>query len=324
MARGIGILLVVAGHNWLVWHDKGLLFRLIYSFHMALFFYLSGLFLKPEEGIWKVVSGRANSILKPFLVVSLVVVALTALPPGGAGKPLLPALARVAAGEGVTDTWTPLWFLPHLYLALVAATALLWLAAQEKRTAVPVAVALAVLLGATGVLLVWHPGKAPPAGLPWSLDLLPLTTAVVMAGYLTRAAARMPAWPVLQLLVSVALFVLLHTLSSATCDLHMRILDAPLVVVPEAVCGVLAVLAASSLLARWRPASAALSYIGAGSLIVLLFHSFFQGKIFAVGLRLVGSPVLAGVLAWGLSVLACLAVQEAARRQRILSALLLP
>ena len=48
IARGIGILLVVMGHN-----DFSLispfLFKLIYSFHMPLFFFMSGIFFKPHS-----------------------------------------------------------------------------------------------------------------------------------------------------------------------------------------------------------------------------------------------------------------------------------
>jgi fucose 4-O-acetylase-like acetyltransferase len=40
IARGIGIILVVLGHNWLVLEDKGELFRVIYSFHLPRLFFV--------------------------------------------------------------------------------------------------------------------------------------------------------------------------------------------------------------------------------------------------------------------------------------------
>ena len=48
IAKGIGILLVVLGHNDLnAYHP--MLHRFIYAFHMALFFFLSGIFFNPKR-----------------------------------------------------------------------------------------------------------------------------------------------------------------------------------------------------------------------------------------------------------------------------------
>jgi fucose 4-O-acetylase-like acetyltransferase len=50
IAKGIGILLVVFGHNSIVVDEKRELFNVMYSFHMPLFFFLSGLFFNAEFG----------------------------------------------------------------------------------------------------------------------------------------------------------------------------------------------------------------------------------------------------------------------------------
>ena len=66
IAKGIGILLVVMGHN-----DFALVspfaYKLIYSFHMPLFFFLSGYFLNTTIGFWSFFQKRFNSLLKPYL-----------------------------------------------------------------------------------------------------------------------------------------------------------------------------------------------------------------------------------------------------------------
>jgi fucose 4-O-acetylase-like acetyltransferase len=46
IARGAGIILVVLGHNWIITHNHGELYRIIFSFHMPLFFFLSGVVFK--------------------------------------------------------------------------------------------------------------------------------------------------------------------------------------------------------------------------------------------------------------------------------------
>jgi polysaccharide biosynthesis protein PslL len=49
IAKGIGILLVVLAHNGLQAYAP-FLHQFIYAFHMPLFFFLSGMFFKPEIG----------------------------------------------------------------------------------------------------------------------------------------------------------------------------------------------------------------------------------------------------------------------------------
>ena len=65
IARGIGILLVVMGHNDFAVVSP-FLYKLIYSFHMPLFFFLSGYFLNSATGFWPFVKKRFNALLKPF------------------------------------------------------------------------------------------------------------------------------------------------------------------------------------------------------------------------------------------------------------------
>ena len=65
IAKGIGILLVALAHNDLAGYAP-LLYHWIYSFHMPLFFFLSGLFFKPEIGFIDLLRRRFDSLLKPY------------------------------------------------------------------------------------------------------------------------------------------------------------------------------------------------------------------------------------------------------------------
>src|SRR5512144_3032083 len=66
IAKGIGILLVVMGHN-----DFSLVspffYKFIYAFHMPLFFFLSGMFFKAELPFLTVLRRRFDTLLKPYL-----------------------------------------------------------------------------------------------------------------------------------------------------------------------------------------------------------------------------------------------------------------
>jgi len=72
IAKGIGIVLVVMGHN-----DFALIspfaHKLIYSFHMPMFFFMSGMFFRPDVPFWSFLCNRFNRVLKPFLAILLLV-----------------------------------------------------------------------------------------------------------------------------------------------------------------------------------------------------------------------------------------------------------
>ena len=67
VAKGIGIILVVLGHNWIVQHEDGELGQIIYSFHMPLFILISGIYLKETAFFGEFCLHKARSLLKPYL-----------------------------------------------------------------------------------------------------------------------------------------------------------------------------------------------------------------------------------------------------------------
>jgi len=72
IAKGIGNIFVVMGHN-----DFALIspfaHKLIYSFHMPMFFFMSGMFFKPDTPFWTFLWNRYNRVLKPFLSILLLI-----------------------------------------------------------------------------------------------------------------------------------------------------------------------------------------------------------------------------------------------------------
>ena len=68
IAKGIGILLVYIGHCFL--NKDGMLFQSIYSFHMPLFFLISGMLFQynPDYGIAKIIYGKVVTLLLPYLL----------------------------------------------------------------------------------------------------------------------------------------------------------------------------------------------------------------------------------------------------------------
>ena len=70
IAKGIGILMVVWAHIMIV----GWTHRVIYAFHMPLFFFLSGMLFQRDKysSFVKFVSKRTKRLLIPYVVYSIV------------------------------------------------------------------------------------------------------------------------------------------------------------------------------------------------------------------------------------------------------------
>lgn len=75
--KGIAIISVMLGH-FIASHYgmENFLFRLIYSFHMPLFFILSGYFFKVRSSR-EIIKNMWNSLLKYYCIFSLIIVICT-------------------------------------------------------------------------------------------------------------------------------------------------------------------------------------------------------------------------------------------------------
>src|SRR5574339_455986 len=114
IARGIGILLVVLGHN-----DFGALspffHKVIYSFHIPLFFFLSGYFINAALPFFGYFKKRFHSVLKPYLfTIFLIYFASVSFEKMGF-QTALGRIIKSLYGTGYYIDWVALWFLPHLF-----------------------------------------------------------------------------------------------------------------------------------------------------------------------------------------------------------------
>jgi len=303
VAKGLGITLVVFGHSMYVMGNMaGEMFRVIWSFHMPLFFLLGGLFVRTSHSMLHVVKSRANGLLKPYFAVLAIYTILATLAALARGKPIEIArpVARIVYGSGATIPvgWGPLWFLPHMFLAILCATVWckLWDGSKNSgRVALVVTLGVAWYLGVLyldpHMALPWTPeswfGKNP--GLPWGADLLPVTAPFVAVGYLLRDRLLhlrpTPAW----LLIGPATFVLLHLTSDHYLDYHARIYTSFVVSTLLAFSGVVSVLCIAVVMDSFDRLGAFFEYLGKASLVILMVHSIFTAvlywKLFSSGVE---------------------------------------
>jgi polysaccharide biosynthesis protein PslL len=287
IARGIGILLVVLGHNAIVIGQKGELFNVISSFHLPLFLFLSGLFLNQRETLKAAIVNKTDAILKPYLVT--LVLGYFLVSKKSIADYALGAIYGTA--PSLPGIWVALWFLSHLWIVTIAA----WLVMRLTRRwtggwfpllllgmlaigwvgrqafwAVPVVVN-GVALSLLGKPLVIY-------GLPFSLDILLMSLPFFLLGtWLKPQVVEFQIQPKLVGL-SFAMFGICHYCFDWTIDLSGRRYDNLLVCTVEAITGIYLVLSLSRAIANYPKIGNVLAYIGSGSLFVLMFHKFFQNQ----------------------------------------------
>lgn len=304
---------------------------------MPLFFFLAGLFLKPALGFTQLLAGKADALLKPYAVTLLALGAMHVLTGKTGGGNYL---AGILYGNGAAVPWMPLWFLTHLFAVYLfgwACCRLLHLPAQGPL----VQGAFLAMLAWAGFHLLDLFWQMPPQGyagavalldapsllpgLPFSADLLPLSGAFFLPGYVCRDGMKnfriMPFWVVAALVT----FVLLHLYFPGRIDLNMRRYDSFVAPTAASMLAIFLVLSIARILAGIAPVSRLLSYIGSASLFLLLFHTPVEIKSYALFTRLLGQAVyLNGALSFVVTIVACLFLFELVRHIGVLRHLMLP
>lgn len=336
-AKGIGIILIVFGHNWIIAHDHGEIFRIVFSFHVPLFFFLSGVFLRPQQDFAELLRSRADALLKPFFVVLLA---------WGLARFLVSHidlrsyLLGMLYGTGNTIEWVPLWFLPHLFLAMLLVWAMLRIGMHSAR-AERITVINMVLLLAAGIsvihlfasmdasqfnglnqLLGNRQGNFP--GLPWSLDLIGVSSAFILLGQVLRQQVVQFKPKGYLSALALAVFVALHYLFDETMDLNMRLYGSWWISTLQALLGIYLVLAISVYLQRYSGVVKVLAYFGSSSLFIMIFHSWIEVKAFTMAARWISNDYLNAMLAMLAGLLLPLLLLEMTKRLKFLSMLLLP
>lgn len=280
VARGIGILLVVLGHN-----DFGSLspfFRqLIYSFHVPLFFFLSGYFINTSAGFSDYFKKRFHSVLKPYVfTIFLIYIASVSFEKMGF-QTAIGRIVKSLYGTFYYIDWGQLWFLPHLFV--VSLYAFIFIRIMDKLQNRWIRWAL--LLGTLAISLVFLHSFYPYSvsvfgkeyeifGLPFSLDVLLLSGFFFLMGNEVRQVTAERTFNNLLILVAAgAGLVLLNILFPYDVDIAKRIYDSFLVNTSEAVLGILLVLAlARQIELHSGHLTSLFKYVGNISLIILLFH----------------------------------------------------
>lgn len=184
VAKGIAIILVVLTHILIV----GKVPIYIYSFHMPIFFFLSGyLFTRARYETLGLIKQKARTILLPYFAFSFITYAYWLLIErrfSGNGLDPLQAFINIFLSQG-TDKYLPynpaLWFLPCLFLVVVAFH-LIDKYTLEKR------LLIFSMLGCA--FIGYYAAMSLPNNIYWNLDVIPVALVFYGVGYLCQYNRR--------------------------------------------------------------------------------------------------------------------------------------
>lgn len=278
IAKGISIILVVIGHSPVLVRMIPLN-NFLTSFRLPFFFFVSGVFFNYSKPFGRVLADKADALLKPYLVTLLlygiIEVARHQADPGGYLFGILYGTSHL-----LPLRWRPLWFLPHLFSVILFSWVFVRITQIRRRTLYARILLLFGLLGA-GVLIL-HPATAFPirilahsyreAGLPLSIDLVPLTGFYFLSGFLLRDFLLQFSIRREILILAVAIVAVIQYSTRASMDLNLRRYDNLFLSTVNAFAMIYLVLSLAAVLARIRLVRPALSRVGSKSLFVLIFH----------------------------------------------------
>lgn len=280
VARGIGIVLVVAGHSFAA---DGLANRVIDAFHMPLFFvisgYIFGLTAREDSPVTRTLSSGVRRLLLPYLGTGVIAylywLFVLRFQTGDANSPLhILGLLSTTFAYGASEVVRqfpligpvgPMWFLP----ALFCAQAVFWLLLRLRNRRWALWAATAVVSG-VGMYL------GSRFYMPWSLDIALGVQVFLLAGW--EAARRRVFEASLTLWQGLLLAAVLATdVYAGGLSLH----DRQWGIVPLSIAGALAgcwlVFELSKRLVAVGWAKRAFTYLGTVSLVILCYHTMDTG-----------------------------------------------
>lgn len=247
IAKGIGIILVIFGHSLNI---GGRLFQLIFTFHMPLFFLLSGYVFKGNESFLYLLKKRAKTLLLPFMGYYCLGLLVTLLLPVWRSGLNLAGIKRdllLAYPDAVHNS--SIWFLVCLFLVIIIFFII-------KKFPVWIQVLLLTALYSVGISYSRHRfGFFGYSRIPFALDVVPIAICFFALGYYfkqVRLIEKMSAVGTVcfdAFVLGVFLTVIIHK-SNGSVNLHGLSFGNPVLYLTGGLAGSFAVIGISALIER--------------------------------------------------------------------------
>jgi fucose 4-O-acetylase-like acetyltransferase len=280
-ARGLSILLVVYGHNFPVIEPY------IYSFHVPLFFFISGMF-HPKKITFQSVKRRAKMILVPYFFWATTLYLFWMFVGRNYGKSSQIELSPIKnfigifysqGGQEYMDWGIPIWFLTCIFLVFLIYGAV---SNIKNKTVYVGTILICVLAG-----IIWP--KATGTHLPWSFDVALVSVGIYAAGH------QLKNWMVVLEKRSLAIWIILlfiihgitFSINPSKVDMYRSLYGNEILFLISGISGSIAYI----LLLKSFPILKFLSYLGKHTIVLLATHTRALTVIKFVLMTLVGTTV---------------------------------
>lgn len=177
IAKGSAMLLVILGHT--VYTPKSVVWWL-YSFHMPLFFSISGIVFHPQKYLtWtQFLIAKIKSLLLPYFCLCSILwfwVFILQNKSGFINEETLNGFCGIFLGFRLTKYYLSMWFVLVLFVSEVILYALYRYCSRKREGFLFIFLILSLL--GWGILQVWKKGFF------WSLDIVPICLSFLILGY---------------------------------------------------------------------------------------------------------------------------------------------
>lgn len=292
IAKGLGILVIVLAHNDLAAYHPTL-HKFIYAFHIPLFFFLSGMFFRPERTFGDTLRRRFNTLLKPYLFAIFLIYLGEAAFSIMTFPVILGRIVKSMYATGHYIDWVQLWFIPHLFAVSLFAWIAWRVLGRVKRDWLRWLLLFAILTVGVLTMPYFWPFTAPVIGgeyygLPFSLDLVLASGFFFLVGYEVNQRPLEKFFA--SSLVLAGTFGLLLTmilLLPPELDFNTRTYPSLWINTAEALLGIGMILSLARNLEKWSVRLTNIfSYFGRISMVILIFHVPIQETLFGKFVRL--------------------------------------
>ncbi|WP_145998560.1 acyltransferase family protein [Methyloterricola oryzae] len=290
IAKGMSITLVALGHSTIIDDvDVDTVNRMLGTVRMPFFFFLSGLFFNFSRGFLTTLVQKTDQLLKPYFVT--LCLALTWhwwINGANVSAEIVGALYGV--GRTIPPPWIPLWYLPHLWLLFLSAWSMARCTDYPNRSPFFQA-GMVCLLYAAGVFLLpefrfikieVRDDSLFTPGLPFSLDLVPVSAAYFLLGVGARGLVGRFRPRVSAVVLCTAVVFMAGDYAHPKLNLNLRLIEQPILTGLTSLAGIYLAVCIAYLFDRTEWVARTFSKIGEKSLFVLIFHSCLYLRSVAV------------------------------------------
>ena len=254
VAKGWGIILVIYGHI-----ANDFISTWLYTFHVPLFFFLSGYFFNPKKAPALFFQSKARGLLLPYLTLGIPLFIINVC---YGMKPL--ELLQIYAIQCRAST---LWFIAALFMQFVLAYLIYhWIASSKVRW---LFVAVFTIIGIT----LWHQGVLH---LPWNMDVSMVTLPFFCLGHELRgkpffnhlfSSQNATIWLCVFLTVNIIGTIIMCHIPFPTVDLYSSQFSLEPIAYITAIAGILFICLIAN---KWY--SKYIAYIGQNSLVFFVWQ----------------------------------------------------